>query len=310
MFNTYYWVSFFIFIAIVLAIDLGLLNRRPKVPSFSEAAYLTFFWILLATLFSALIYGYTNAQKTLEFATGYLVELSLSMDNVFVFALLFRYFKVDIKFQHRVLFWGVIGAIGMRFIMITGGIYLIDNFKWIFYFFGALLIFSAIKISFYHSEGGEPEDNQLIKFLKKYLNLTDQYHGDKFLIIENGKRYFTPLFLVLVLVEKTDLVFAMDSIPAILAITQDSFIVFTSNIFAILGLRSLYFLLANIMDRFIYLKYGLGVILAYVGVKMILVVQGFHIPTLLSLTVIILSISISIMVSLFKTRGISNTQNS
>jgi tellurite resistance protein TerC len=185
----------------------------------------------------------------------------------------------------------------MRLIMITGGIYLIENFKWIFYLLGALLIFSAYKIVFSDQHEVDFDDNKIIKWLKNYLPFTNQYKGERFMVIEDGKKYFTPLLLVLILVEKTDLVFAMDSIPAILAITQDSFIVFTSNIFAILGLRSLYFLLANIVDRFVYLKYGLGVILAYIGVKMILSVDLFHIPISISLAVIMASLLISIGVS-------------
>ncbi|KIE05490.1 putative membrane protein [Candidatus Jidaibacter acanthamoeba] len=304
MFSVYFWVGFVAFVLVMLAIDLGVLNKKPKEPKFKEVFFLTIFWIILAFLFGGLIYAYAGSQKAMEFITGYLVELSLSVDNVFVFVLLFNYFKVDIKYQHRVLFWGIVGAIIMRFLMITGGIYLVQHFQWIFYLFGAFLIFSAYKIAFSESEEVEIEDNKLIIFLKRYLRVTNKHHGDKFVVIEKGKRVFTPLFVLLILVEQSDLIFAMDSIPAILAITQDAFIVFTSNIFAILGLRSLYFLLAKVVHKFVYLKYGLSVILAYIGTKMILLVQGVHIPTPLSLGVIILSILVSILLSLNKAKKI------
>ncbi len=302
MFTTYYWVGFLAFIIIMLSIDLGLLNKKSKEPKFKEVIFLTLFWFLLASLFGGLIYTYAGNEKAIEFATGYLVELSLSVDNVFVFVLLFTYFKVDIKMQHRVLFWGIIGAIIMRFIMISFGIYLVQHFQWVFYIFGAFLIFSAYKIAFSNNEETNIEDNKLINFLKRHISVTNKYYDDKFIAIENGKKVFTPLFLVLILIEQTDLIFAMDSIPAILAITQDPFIVFTSNIFAILGLRSLYFLLAKVVHQFVYLKYGLSVILAYIGAKMILLVVGIHVPTALSLAVIIISIIASIVLSLVKAR--------
>lgn len=304
MFSVYFWIAFLAFIIIALVMDLGVLHKRPQSLSMRTAGIMTFFWFSLAMLFNIMLYFYAGDQKAMEFLTGYLVELSLSVDNVFVFVLLFTYFKVERRFQHRVLFWGVCGAIVMRFIMITAGIYLVEHFKWIFYVFGVFLIYSAYKIMFSDQHEVDPADNKLILWLKKYIRLTDQYHGEKFTIIQDGKRYCTPLLIVLILVEKTDLVFAMDSIPAILAITRDAFIVFTSNIFAILGLRSLYFLLVNLVDRFVYLKYGLGFILSYIGVKMILVVQEVHIPIALSLSVIIVALALSIIISFVKTRKV------
>lgn len=300
MFTTYIWIGFIAFVIVMLALDLGIFNKKPKEPEFKNVLLLTLFWVILSFLFAGLVYSYAGSQKAIEFVTGYLVELSLSVDNVFVFVLLFSYFNVEIKYQHRVLFWGIIGAIVLRFLMITGGIYLIEHFQWIFYLFGAFLVFSAYKIAFSQDEQVDIENNKLINFLKNYIRVTNKYYGDKFLVVENGKKVFTPLFVLLILIEQSDLVFAMDSIPAILAITRDPFIVFTSNIFAILGLRSLYFLLAKVVDKFVYLKYGLSVILAYIGVKMILINQGIHMPTTLSLGVIIISILTSILVSLAK----------
>lgn len=289
----YLWFCFFVLIFAALAIDLGV-TKHPKVMTLREATKLTSIWVFLAFLFNVFIFIYFGKQKALDFVTGYIIELSLSMDNVFVFIVIFSYFKVEPRYQHRILFWGIVGAIIMRLVMITGGIYLVENFNWTFYLFGALLIFSAYKIVFSEQHEVDFDNNKIIKWLKKYLPFTNQYRGERFMVVENGKKYFTPLMLVLIIVEQTDLVFAVDSIPAILAITQDTFIVFTSNIFAILGLRSLYFLLANIVDRFAYLKYGLGVILAYVGVKMILSVNLLHIPIFISLAVIIISLLISI----------------
>lgn len=304
MFTLPFWIGFILFILVVLTVDLSFLNKKPKESSLKKVVLQTIFWSVLAVIFGGIIGLHASYEKALEFYTGYIVELSLSIDNVFVFVLLFRYFQVDIKFQHRVLFWGIIGAIIMRFIMISCGIYLVHQFEWIFYIFGAFLIFSAYKIAFSHDEEGNIENNKMITFLKRHMNLTHKYYGAKFMVVENGKKVFTPLFLVLILVEQTDLIFALDSIPAILAITQDSFIVFTSNIFAILGLRSLYFLLAKIVHKFIYLKYGLSFILAYIGAKMILLVQGIHISTNLSLGIIVITICISILLSLLRSKNV------
>lgn len=302
-FTLSFWIGFFIFVLIALAIDLGISNKKPKTLTFKEAATLTGVWILLASIFCTIIYFYSDRQKALEFITGYVVELSLSMDNVFIFVLIFSYFKVPPNYQHSVLFWGIIGAIVMRFIMIFGGIYLFQTMEWLFYVFGIVLIYSGIKIVFYKENANMSSNtNSVINFISKYIKVSKDYHGDKFFIIENGKRVITPLFIVLFFIEKTDLIFALDSIPAIIAITQDPFIVFTSNIFAILGLRSLYFMLANLMERFSYMKFGLSIILVFVGCKMIGNMLGYHITIEYSLLFIISVLILSILISLYLTK--------
>jgi tellurite resistance protein TerC len=260
-------------------------------------------WVLLASIFCTFIYFYAGRVAALEFITGYTVELTLSMDNVFVFLLIFMHFKIPAQFQHRVLYWGILGAIFMRLIMIAGGIYIFEHFNWIFYIFGLLLIISAIKIFFMETNTLlNGQSSSTMSFLKRFGRATHTMHEDKFFIIENGQRKFTPLFVALILVEKTDLIFALDSIPAILAITQDPFIVFTSNIFAILGLRSLYFMLEGLVERFRYLKYGISIILGFIGIKMITSMQGFHLPVEYSLIIILSILTISILISWYLTK--------
>lgn len=299
------WLLFITFISVAIALDLGLLNKKGGgKPSFTQAASLTLVWISLAFIFALGLKLYTNDSIAVEFVTGYIVELSLSMDNIFVFMLIFRYFKVPLEHQRRVLFWGIMGAIVMRFIMIIAGVYLVHQFEWIFYVFGAFLIFSAYKLL--ASTDGQIEssthESAVVTWLKGAFKITPDFHGDLFVVKHNGKLMFTPLLLVLVLVEQTDLLFALDSIPAILAITQDSFVVFSSNIFAILGLRSLYFLLIKVIDKFIYLQHALAVILGYIGVKMILMAIGIKISTILSLGVIFGSLGVAIVASIRKAK--------
>ncbi len=303
VFSVSLWVGFLLFISAALAFDLGILNKKAHAPTTQEAAGLTLGWFVTSMLFCMGIYQYAGAQLASEFLAGYLVELSLSVDNVFVIALIFTHFKVPLQYQHRVLFWGVLGAIVMRLVMIVMGVYIVQRFQFIFYIFGILLIFSAYKIITVNEQGVELEDSKIMHIIRRYFRITKTYHQDKFVIIEKGKRAITPLFIVLLLIEKADLIFAIDSIPAILAITQNTFIVFTSNILAILGLRSLYFLLAGIMDKFVYLRYGLGIILGYIGAKMLLMMQGYHLSLVLSLGVIIAALGISIAASLIKTAG-------
>lgn len=300
-FSFHFWLGFFIFVAIALILDLGVLNRHSKTISFKQASNMTAIWVLLASIFCTFIYYVSNKQKALEFITGYIVELSLSMDNVFVFVLIFSYFKIPQQHQHRVLFWGIIGAILMRFVMITGGVYLVHYFEWLFYIFGIILIVSGIKIAISKDEQDDIdlEKNWIVRFLKKYSRFTTKLHDEKFIVKQKGVFYFTPLFLVLIFTEKADLIFALDSIPAILAISKDTFIIFTSNIFAILGLRSLYFLLANIIDKFGYLKYGIAAILVFIGFKMILAETGFQISVLYSLLFILIALTSSIVLSIF-----------
>ncbi len=292
------WLGFNVFVLVMLALDLGVFHRKSHVVSFREAMGWTVAWITLALLFNLGIWHYAGAEKALEFTTGYLIEYSLSVDNIFVFALLFSYFAVPPKFQHRVLFWGILGALAMRAIMIGAGTVLIAKFAWIIYVFGAFLILTGVKMIFKREEEIHPERNPVVKWFKKLMPVTGDYREDKFFVRENGIRMATPLFIVLLLVEISDVIFAVDSIPAIFAVTTDPFIVYTSNVFAILGLRSLYFALAGVLDKFHYLKVGLGVVLTFVGVKMLLAHTAWKIDTLVSLGVIVLTLATSVVMSL------------
>jgi tellurite resistance protein TerC len=303
------WIGFNVFVLLMLALDLGVFHRHSHVVSTKEAAIWSVVWIGLAMLFNAGIYfywdvlspqsTYTNREASLAFFTGYLIEKSLSVDNIFVFVLIFSYFAVPAAYQHRVLFWGIIGALLMRGALIAVGATLLKEFHWIIYIFGAFLIFTGIKMALHRNEEVHPEHNPLIKLLRRIMPVTEKYEGEKFFIRRAGTLMATPLFLVLLMVESTDLIFAVDSIPAIFAVTNDPFIVYTSNVFAILGLRSLYFLLANVMHRFQYLKIGLAFVLTFVGAKMVLV-DIYKIPVGVSLGVIATILTISILASLWK----------
>src|SRR5512140_3744980 len=264
------WVGFNDFVLLMLALDLGVFHRKAHVVSFKESLGWTIVWVSLALLFNGGVWHFSGSQKALEFFTGYLIEKSLSVDNVFVFALLFSYFAVPAKYQHKVLFWGILGALIMRAIMIALGATLITKFTWIIYVFGAFLILTGIKMVVKREEEIHPERNPVVKWFKKLMPVTSDYRQDHFFVKEGGRRWATPLFLVLLLVEFSDLIFAVNSIPAIFAVTTDPFRVCTSNAFAILGLRALYFLLAALMHRFAYLTTGLAVILVFVGIKMLL----------------------------------------
>jgi tellurite resistance protein TerC len=294
------WAGFNAFVLAMLALDLGVFHRKAHVVSLKESLTWTFIWIGLALLFNFGVYKYYGSQKALEFFTGYLIEKSLSVDNVFIFALLFSYFAVPPVYQHKVLFWGILGALAMRAIMIALGAALITKFAWIIYLFGAFLILTGLKMIFKREEEIHPERNPVVRWFKKLMPVTADYRADKFFVRENGRRHATPLFVVLLLVEVSDLIFAVDSIPAIFAVTRDPFIVYTSNVFAILGLRSLYFALAGIMDKFHYLKIGLGVVLSFVGVKMLVAHTQYKIDTLVSLGLIAAILSISIIASLLR----------
>jgi tellurite resistance protein TerC len=298
------WAGFNVFILAMLALDLGVFHRKSHAVSLRESLTWTGMWVVLALLFNASVWHYAGSAKALEFFTGYLIEKSLSVDNVFVFALLFSYFAVPPKYQHKVLFWGILGALIMRAIMIALGAALITKFSWIIYVFGAFLILTGIKMIVKREEEIHPERNPVVRWFKKLMPVTPEYHGDKFFVRENGIRMATPLFVVLLLVEFTDLIFAVDSIPAIFAVTKDPFIVYTSNVFAILGLRSLYFALAGVMDKFHYLKIGLGVVLSFVGVKMILAHTAWKIDTLVSLGVIVVILTTSVVWSLLKPKKV------
>lgn len=294
------WIGFNLFVLAMLALDLGVFHRTAHVVSFRESIAWTSVWVILALLFNGGIWYFSGPQKALEFFTGYLIEKSLSVDNVFVFALLFSYFAVPAKYQHKVLFWGILGALIMRAIMIALGAALITRFTWIVYVFGAFLILTGIKMVLKREEEIHPERNPVVSWFKRLVPVTSDYREDRFFVRENGIRMATPLFVVLLLVEISDLIFAVDSIPAIFAVTTDAFIVYTSNVFAILGLRSLYFALAGVMDKFHYLKIGLGVVLAFVGVKMLLAHTPYKIDTLVSLGVVVIILAVSVVASLLR----------
>jgi len=290
------WGGFIAFVLLMLVIDLGIFHRRSHAVKMKEALIWCAVWISLALLFCAGVFIFKSHHKGLEFLTGYLIELSLSLDNLFVFLLIFSYFKVSPTLQHRVLYWGILGALIMRAIMIAGGIALISKFHWVIYIFGAFLVFTGIKMLFSNDQHVEPEKNPIIKLARKIFPVTPSYVEGKFFTRINHRLFATPMFLVLLMIESTDLVFAVDSIPAILAITQDTFIVYTSNVFAILGLRSFYFALSGMFYKFRFLKVGLSIVLAYVGVKM-LIADWYKIPTVISLGVIVVTIGGSILVS-------------
>lgn len=291
-------VIFNIFVIVMLVIDLKVFHRHAHEIKIREALGWSALWIILAMLFNTLLYFWLGSEVALQFFTGYLIEKSLSVDNLFVFLLIFSYFKVPAKYQHKVLFWGILGALVMRGLLIGVGVALISAFHWIIYIFGAFLIFTGIKMGF-QKETAElhPERNIIVRLFKKVMPVTPGYHGEQFFLKIEGKTYATLLFVVLIIVETTDLVFAVDSIPAIFAITTDPFIVYTSNVFAILGLRALYFALAGIMDLFHYLKIGLSIVLTFVGVKMIMA-DIYPIPIVLALSVVAGVLTLSVVASI------------
>jgi tellurite resistance protein TerC len=291
-----WWIGFGVFIAAMLALDIAVFNRKAHEIKLKEALLWSAFWISLALAFNVLVYFTKGGESALQYFTAYLIEKSLSMDNLFVFLMLFTYFRVPAKYQHKVLFWGIIGALVMRFIFIAAGIALISKFYWIIYIFGAILIYSGIKM--FNSKDVEvhPEKNPVLKLFRRIMPVTNQYHGGSF-IKQDAKWYATPLFVVLLVIETSDIIFAVDSVPAVLAISQDIFIVFTSNIMAILGLRALYFALSGVMGLFRHLHYGLSVILIFVGIKMI-ISHWIKIPIYVSLGVICGILILSIVVSL------------
>lgn len=298
--QTWLWIGFNVFVLCMLALDLGVFHRKSHVVSLKESLTWTFIWISLALVFNLWIWRQFGSSKALDFFTGYVIEKSLSVDNVFVFALLFSYFRVPLLYQHRVLFFGVLGALIMRAGMIFAGVALITKFSWIIYIFGAFLIFTGLKMILKRDEEMHPEDTVVLRWIKRWIPVTKDYRENHFFVRENGIRMATPLFVVLVLVEISDVIFAVDSIPAIFAVTTDPFIVYTSNVFAILGLRSLYFALAGVMDKFHYLKLGLGIVLSFVGVKMILAHTPWKIDTSISLLVIVSILATSVVASLLK----------
>lgn len=300
--NIWYWVGFNAFVLGLLALDLFVFHRKAHEVNLKEAAFWSVIWVLIALAFNYGVYHFRGKEAGLQFLTGYLIEKALSVDNIFVFVLIFSYFRVPPKYQHRVLFWGILGALIMRGAMIAAGAYLISQFHWIIYVFGTFLVFTGIRMATQNEHAIEPESNPVIRLIRRFYPITNTYHGQSFFVREpdsHGKlrRVATPLFVVLVLVETTDLIFAVDSIPAIFAITQDAFIVYTSNVFAILGLRALYFLLAGIIHKFHFLKLGLSIVLIFVGTKM-LMTDIYKIPIGVSLTTIALVLTASVIFSL------------
>lgn len=296
------WIGFNLFVLLMLALDLGVFHRKAHVVKTREALLWSAAWIVMALLFNVGIYFWQGQKVALEFLTGYLIEKSLSVDNIFVFIMIFAYFGVPALYQHKVLFWGILGALVMRAIFIASGVALIERFHWIIYIFGAFLILTGVKMAWQKDKEIHPDKNPVLRLFRRLIPITDRYHGGHFFVKQDGRYFATPLIVVLLLVETTDLIFAVDSIPAILAITLDPFIVYTSNVFAILGLRSLYFALAGIMPLFHYLNYGLAAILAFVGAKMMLV-DFYKIPIGASLGVVAVILLMSIVCSLLWPRS-------
>ncbi len=306
------WLLFVIFIVLVVALDLGVFHRRIKRPTLNDALAWTIIWIVTALLFNVGIWflyennyswaslateHLTGNQAASQFLLGYILEKSLSVDNIFVIAMIFSYFRVPLELQHRVLFWGILGAVVLRGVMIALGVALINRFDWIVYVFGALLLYTAVKMLLFRQDGVRPGDSRLIRLARRWLPLSPSFHGSHFFIRVDGRLLATPLFLALVMVESSDVMFAVDSIPAVFAVTRDPFIVFSSNIFAILGLRSLYFVLASYLERFYYLKHALVFVLAYVGIKM-LISNHYHVSNAVSLAVITGMLLVGVLVSL------------
>lgn len=295
--DPFLYVGFILLVLFLLALDLGIFNRTPHVVKVSEAIGWTVFWIALAMAFNVFVYYQKGPVAAGEFLAGYMLEQSLSVDNIFVIILILKYFKVAPQYHHKVLFWGIVGALLMRGFMIGLGAALIAAFHWIFYVFGAFLIFTGIKMAFSSEDDAELEDNFVVKYARRHFRITDSYHQERFSIIKDGVRWFTPLFLVVLVVEFTDLIFAVDSIPAIFAVTNDPFIVFTSNVFAVMGLRSLFFAVVGVMGIFHYLKYGLSIILTFIGVKMF-IQDWYHITIDVALGVIAGVLALSIIASI------------
>ena len=299
--NIWFWVAFHVGVLAALAVDL-LSFRGPHTISLRSAVWRSLIWIGLSLAFNAVVWWWQGADQGIDFFTGYLIEYSLSVDNIFVFVLIFAYFRVPPQYEHRVLIWGILGAIAMRGLMIWLGVTLVARFHFVLYLFGAFLFITGLRMFGGKNQDLDLDNNFVLKFTRRLLPVTNDYHGPKFIALVGGRRMLTPLALVLIVIDVMDLIFAVDSIPAVLAITQDTFIIYTSNICAILGLRSLYFLLANLVTRFIYLRFGLAVILCFVGAKMI-VAKWMHIPNWLSLLIIGSTLLATILVSILATKN-------
>jgi tellurite resistance protein TerC len=300
------WIAFGLFVIAMLALDLGVFHRRAHVIELREALGWSVFWIVLAVLFNIGVYIGLGPTAALEFLTGYLIEKSLSMDNIFVFVLIFSYFRVPTLYHHKVLFWGILGALVMRFLFILAGVTLIQKFHWMIYVFGAILIVTGVRMAREKEKEIHPERNPVLRLARRLIPITRRYVDGRFFIRKMGRLLATPLFVVILVVETTDLVFAVDSIPAILAITRDPFIVYTSNVFAILGLRALYFALAGLVRLFHYLHYGLSIILVFVGAKM-LISDFYKIPIGISLGVVASVLALSVLLSIWRPAKVTAT---
>jgi len=299
------WIGFNVFVLLMLVLDLGVFHRKATVITVKEALTWTAVWVIMAFLFNVFVFYHLGEEKAFEFFTGYLIEKSLSVDNIFVIILIFSFFNVPAAYQHKVLFWGILGALVMRVCFILAGVELIHKFHWLIYIFGGFLIFTGIRILTQGDLKLNPEKNPVVKFVRKIFRVTPDFEGDRFFIRRENVLWATPLFVVVVLIEATDLIFAVDSIPAILAVSEDSFIVYTSNVFAILGLRSLYFALAGMEKYFTHLKYGLSAILIFVGAKMC-IADFYKVPIEISLAFIILTLSIAVLTSMVMQRNERN----
>jgi TerC family integral membrane protein len=306
--DPFIWAVFIGVVALFLALDLFVFHRDAHAVSMREAAAWSAVWVALGLSFGGLVWLWQGGTAAGEYLAGYLIEKSLSIDNIFVFALLFAYFGVPLAYQHRVLFWGVVGAIMLRAAFIVGGAALLDSFHWVIFIFGSLLVFTGLKMAVKRHAEVNPERNPILRLARRFVPIVAEYHGQRFFIRDAGRVVATPLFAVLLAVETTDLIFAVDSIPAIFAVTREPFLVVTSNVFAILGLRALYFLLAGMMHRFVYLKYGLAAILVFVGTKM-LVADLYHVPIWASVAVIATVVTVAVVASLRRTSGATTETN-
>ncbi len=292
-----WWIGFFVGVLILLLLDLGLFNRRVHEIKMKEALLWSAFWIILSLSFNVLVYFKYGHESAIQFLTAYFIEKSLSVDNLFVFVIVFNYFKIPGKYQHKILFWGIIGAMAMRMLFIYAGVELINKLHWIIYVFGFMLLISSYKMFGNKDEASDLENNRIIRFIQSHMKVTKKIYGNRFFIKKYGIRLATPLFVTLIVIEVSDIIFAVDSIPAVLSISQDAFIIFSSNILAILGLRSLYFALKSMVDKFRYLHYGLAIILGFVGIKM-LMADVYHIPIYFSLGFIVFILGLFIFISI------------
>ena len=308
MFSDTMWIAFAVIVVVLLALDLGVFNRKSHVIRIKEALIMSAFWIGIALAFNAVIFWQMGSQSGLEYTAAYVMEKALSVDNLFVFIIIFAFFGIAPEYQHKILFYGIIGALVFRAIFIFAGVTLVEKFDWLLYIFGIFLLITAVKLAVQKDQKVDPDKNIVVRGFKKIMPVSTDSHGGKFFVRNAGVLAATPLFLALLVIETTDIVFAVDSIPAVMGITTDMFVVYTSNVFAILGLRSLYFALAGIMSAMYYLKYGLAVILGFVGVKMLLPIWGYHVDVLVSLGVILVVLLVAIIASVIRNRHLKKTK--